>query len=448
MVKKRYIFLAFCMMTSSLFGQSLISYVTVNPNSAYIGQPVELKVSVYTSTWFTKGIDVGNIQVDGALTVYFRSVSNSRMFDNKRYAGVDFYYNLFPTQEGIIEIPSLVIRVESPKDGDYKGIARTVKTKPKTLTVKNIPLGYDPHNWLVASSLNVKESWSASLKNIKVGDVLQRTISRSAGGTLAEFIPATNWDSIAGISIYPNRPKVNTNKSKTGVSASRTETVNYLFEKEGELIIPAIEYLYWNPRTKKFYKKYIDSLTIMVEPNADLAMLESIKKSLQNENSELTQEEEKPFLIFGLSPKTFAKYLIIGLLVLFVLIKILKVVFLILKNNYSSFLKSERFAFEQVKKAIRKNNYAEFVKSSNIWLSKISNQQFDLPQLAKESSTPNLKNVLNQLNETIFKQQKTASNDIYAILLSEIKNTRSNYFKQQKEKNKRSADTSWLNPTS
>ena len=57
----------------------------------------------------------------------------------------------FPTQEGVLKIPVLEIHVESPKDGGYKGIKRTTKTKIKNLTVKNIPLGYDPQNWLVAT---------------------------------------------------------------------------------------------------------------------------------------------------------------------------------------------------------------------------------------------------------------------------------------------------------
>jgi len=90
----------FGLMTFSVFGQNLITYITLNKNEAYVGQPVELKVNVYTSTWFTIGIDVGNIKIDGALTVYFRSVSNSQDFDGKTHAGVSFYYNVFPTLQG------------------------------------------------------------------------------------------------------------------------------------------------------------------------------------------------------------------------------------------------------------------------------------------------------------------------------------------------------------
>ena len=113
--------LFFWLLSLQIYSQNLISYITVNTNEAYIGQPVQLKVSVFTTTWFTKGVDIGNIQVDGALTVYFRSLSNSRMINGKKYSGVDFYYNLFPTEEGTLQIPVLEIQIESPKVGDYNG---------------------------------------------------------------------------------------------------------------------------------------------------------------------------------------------------------------------------------------------------------------------------------------------------------------------------------------
>ena len=315
MVKRFYIVTLFLLITINMFGQSLLSYVTVNNSNPYVGQPVQVKVHVYTTTWFTAGIDVGNIQVDNALTVYFRSVSSVKNINGKKYAGVEFYYNLFPTQEGNITIPILEINVETPKEGGYKGVKRILKTKSKSVAVKPIPLGYDPQKWLVANSMSVSQKWSMALSNIKVGDVVERTINRSVSGTLSEFIPATLWDSIAGVSLYPKRPIVNTNKTRSSVSSNRSETVSYLFEKEGEVIMPSMTYLYWNAVNKKFYQKLVDSVTVLVKPNADLAMLNSIKKSLQQEQLE-DIKVETPFLIFGLTPKTFIKYALIGLLVL------------------------------------------------------------------------------------------------------------------------------------
>jgi len=446
MVRK--IIILLLIISSESYGQNLISYVTASPDDVYIGQPVELKVSVYSSTWFTSGIDIGNIQIDGALTVYFRSVSNTRNFSGINYAGVDFFYNVFPTQEGLITIPILSIHVESPKPGDYKGIKHIVKTKAKSINVKGVPMGYNPNNWLVARGLNITEKWSSPLNNIKVGDVLQRTISRSAAGTLSEFIPATQMDSVAGISLYPKRPQVTTNKSKTAVSAYRTETINYLFEKEGDFTLPRIEYVYWNTVYKKFYIKQIDSVAINVKPNADLAMLASIKKSLQKEEVIGIEEENKAFLILGLTPKVLLRYLIFLLFGVYFFFKVLQRAIRFIKSKYLEYLKSELYAFKKVKKAIRDNDMNMFNNTSNVWLLRLGGQNMNFKKLVTHYGAEKLRKILTQINEDIYKLQIKSDEANFEALSSELKHARKRYLKNQKLVNSlKQGNKSWLNPT-
>ena len=432
----------------SAISQKLISYVTLNPSNAYIGQPVELKISVFTTTWFTAGIDVGNIQIDGALTVYFRSVSTNRDFGGVRYVGVDFLYNVFPTKEGVITIPSLSIDVESPEEGGYKGIKHIVKTKPKSINVKGVPLGYNPNNWLVATRLNISQKWSTSLKNVKVGDVIQRSIKRTAGGTLSEFIPETQWDSIDGISIYPKRAIVNTHKSKTAISSSRTEMVNYLFEKEGEIIIPSIEYLYWNSYSKKFYHKQIDSVIINVKPNADLAMLASIKKSLQKEQEEIVEEKkDSPFLILGLTIKEFAKYLILTIFVVVVIFFVWKKLRRIFIEKRAKRLQSEAYAYGKVTKAISSNNYINFIKQLNSWLQKLSQESMSFSEFTSKYGTDELTVVLNKMNEAYFKKPTQCDAKCFRELKVAMNKSRKNYFIHLKKSKDINKNSSWLNPT-
>ncbi|OBQ52240.1 BatD family protein [Tamlana sp. s12] len=447
MVKKIFVHMVFGLLSVAAFGQNLISYITTNTTEAYIGQPIHLTVSVYSSTWFTSGIDVGNIQIDGALTVYFRSVSNSRTFSGKNYSGVSFYYNVFPTKQGDITIPSLSIHVESPKVGGFKGIKHVVKTKPKTIHVKDIPLGYSLNNWLVSNSLNINQKWSMPLSDIKVGDVLQRTIHRSAAGTVSEFLPATTWDSIPGVSTYPKRAKVNTTKSKTSVSASRTETVSYLFEKEGEVMIPTLEYVYWNPNSKRFYRKHIDSVMISVKPNADLKMLATIKKSLQKEAEGTAEAEEKPFLIFGLTPKTFIEYLVGILLIIFILIKGIKYSIPVYKRRRRAYLNSENYAFAEVKNKLKHKNYYEFIAASHVWIKKLQPKFESLHDLGTLPMFKNLNETLNQINRETFNKTQVNSK-LYQDLLSQLITGRKNYLKYLKASQKASVKSDkWLNPT-
>ena len=82
--------ISFClllfMMTFHGFGQGhLFSEVNIDRSKVYVGEPVEVSVGIYTSTWFTKGVNFGNIKVNGAFTVYFRSVSSSKQMNGKNY---------------------------------------------------------------------------------------------------------------------------------------------------------------------------------------------------------------------------------------------------------------------------------------------------------------------------------------------------------------------------
>mgnify|MGYP000539152597 FL=1 len=87
----------------------LSSSVSLSKNSVYVGEPVQVTVSVFTSTWFTKGVNPGNIKVNGAFTVYFRSLSTSKQVNGKTFAGVQLYFNVFPYENEPIEFPSLEI---------------------------------------------------------------------------------------------------------------------------------------------------------------------------------------------------------------------------------------------------------------------------------------------------------------------------------------------------
>ena len=233
--------------------QKLWTTVTMDRSSVYVGQPVQVTIAAYTSTWFTRGVDPGNIKVNGAFSVYFRPVSVSIVEKGQTYAGVELKYLVFPYRDEDVVFPSLDITVETPPDGGYKGVERTLKTEAKPISVKPIPPGFDADTWLVSTNLTVNESWSGDRSNVKVGDVLTRTISRSASGTVSELIPPVIWDSIPDVSLYPARSSVDNQRSRTAISASRTESVRYLFEKEGTVTFPEMVLTWYNPYQSKLY---------------------------------------------------------------------------------------------------------------------------------------------------------------------------------------------------
>ncbi|WP_194766283.1 BatD family protein [Tamlana sp. I1] len=430
------------------YSQKLMSYVTINHDEAYIGQPIQMTVSVYSSTWFTSGIDLGNIQVEGALTVFFRSVTGSKNIRGTQYSGVDFIYNVFPTQEGAITIPAIEIHVESPKTGGYKGIKHVIHTKPRSITVKGVPLGYNPNNWLVCGNLTIQEKWNTDIKHVKVGDVLQRTISRTASGTLGEFIPAVVWDTVPGISIYPKRPSVNTNKTKTYVSASRTEAANYLFEKEGPITLPRIEFVHWNYNTRKFYKKVIDSVTINVAPNPDLKMLSGIKKQLQAE-IDAEAEKDKPFLILGMTVKAFLKLLLLSIVGLYLLYKFLRWAITTGIKRHKQYKVSEAYAFKRLEQSIRSNQSYKTLNALKIWLLKLNPDIPSMEAFIKAYGDSDLSLQYQNLEQSMSNPTSASFNSsLFKKALQKARHTYLNHIKTVTQQEADASNTVWLNPTS
>lgn len=428
------------------FGQRhLFSEVTIDRSKVYVGEPVEVSVGIYTSTWFTKGVNFGNIKVNGAFTVYFRSVSSNKQVNGKNYAGVVAIYNVFPYDNKDLIFPSLEFTVETPNYGDSKGVKRVVKTKARNISVKAVPSNYNQDEWLVSSSVSVNESWQGDLNNVKVGNVIQRNIFRKAYGTVSELIPPVEWDSIEGVSLYPTRADIKSEKSKTSISASRSEGIRYLFEKEGTVTIPEITVTWWNPRQNKLYKRTLEEKTIEVLPNPDLGMLESVKDSLAIYNQEISEEtsEEEELKIFGLSLKDFLTYLAIILLSVLLIYKFLKWLLISKgliqkwKNQRVAYLNSEKYYFKLFLNKADNKDANESLNALYRWIDRLDLEEPTLKNLALNYGSSDF------ISNLDLAKRESNFNPLDKIHF--VKQARKNYLKSRSHKKKLRIQD-WINP--
>lgn len=359
----------------------LISDVQINKSAVYVGEPVEVSISIFTSTWFTSGVNPGNIKVNDAFTIYFRSLSSSKQIKGQTYAGVTLYFNVFPYDDEDIIFPSLEFTVETPDKGGYKGVKRVVKTPERAIKVKPVPPGFNKNEWLVTSNMTASDKWSGNMNAVKVGDVLERKITRNVAGTVSELVPPVVWDTISNVSLYPTRSNVDSKKTKTSISAIRTDGIRYLFEKEGEVVIPEKELTWYNPRAKKLFKRTLKGYTILVKPNPDLGMLETMRDSLQVSvpvASAGVEEEEGPKTILGLSIKEFLMLLLVVTVGGYFLIKIFKRIYKNLKTKRAVYIVSEAYFFKEFIKSINSHNSKEILNALYNWIDKL---QLDEPTI-------------------------------------------------------------------
>ncbi len=344
--------------------------VVTDKSRAYVGEPVKLSIFVYTPTWFTRGVNPGNIKIEGAFTVFFRTVSQSKQIDGNTYAGVEMIYNVFPYESNDIIIPSLDLEVETPDPGGYKGVKKAIKTKEKKIDIISIPAETNPDTWLVADNVDVKENWIGNLQNLKVGDVIERKISINAIRTVAELLPPVIWDSIPGVSSYPNRAEVSSNKTRTEITATRNESIRYLFESEGVITMPEIIISWYNPQQKKFYKRTLKSKELSIAPNPNLGILESVRDSLaiamQSNTSGDNADQSKG--IFGYKPWQILTATLLSILFIFGIFKIIAALIKWLKARKAKYLQSEKYYFDMFINAYRKGDLNEAISKLYNWI--------------------------------------------------------------------------------
>ncbi|WP_420581291.1 hypothetical protein [Reichenbachiella sp.] len=418
--------------------QKLWSQVRHNRATTYVNQPVEVTITVYTSTWFTSGLDPGNIKVNGAFTTYFRPVSTSYMDGNQNYAGIQLIYNVFPFDEKDVVFPSLTLEVESPPEGDYKGVKRKLKTKERIIKVSPIPPGFNKSDWLVANGLTVHDQWNQSKLEVKVGSVLERSITRRAEGTVAELIPPINWDSVTHVGLYPTRSVVENYKGKTSISSSRTESMRYLFEKEGKVTFPEMIFTWYHPTRKKLYKKTLKAVTYTVIPNPDLEMLASVRDSLLVEKKleEGLANDEEVFAFLGMSWKQLVKIGVFTVFLFSILIFLIKRIVHSLQARRKAYIHSEDYYFDQLKNALEQKDRSQIVKAAYRWFDELEFENGGFLDWASIFGSTSFKNQIQDLEEEKL--------DI-EFHLNDWKSARKRYFGSLKNVVHRGS-LNWINP--
>lgn len=331
------VFLAF-----NLNAQKIDAFATAKTSKkkVLLEQGFKVKVKAYSSTWFAKPLQFDNIQMEGAFVQSFkRTLSSMSTVNKKKYASLEFYYIVFPYQTGELTFPALEIKANIPPEGDYKGQDIILKTEAFSVMVEEVPNGYEEEKWMVASDVSIKNSWSEDLTQLKVGDVLKRSITTRANGTLPSFIDAPSVEDVDFASLYTQEPEFIDLRDDKSVNGKRVDTYSYLLEEEGEFTISAVEVSWFNAALGKSYKRELPEYKITVLPNPEMASLHQLRDSLNALNpafnNEIPQQEE------AFDWKVALTYGVYAFIIIILLLTLLKIAVRVNKHQ-----KAKRLAFE------------------------------------------------------------------------------------------------------
>lgn len=255
-----------------------------------------------TTTWYTAPLQFNSFQVPDAFIVPFTEPMPGQFEHNgQNYSGVQFYYLVFPYRSGNFKVPSIEIIATSPPEGSSVGRKVTIHTAPQAYVVKPVSREFPAgEEWMVAKNVVLNESWSKPADSLKVGDVITRTVTINAMGTVPQLIPGTKPVKEPWAGIYPATTRLTDTRDENDANGERVEHSTYLLLKPGDYELPVVTVYWWNPYAGRLYRHSTPARKIHVRDNPDLGMLTTLTDSLAAASQTPVQAKKGPLTLMGL----------------------------------------------------------------------------------------------------------------------------------------------------
>ncbi len=255
----------------SAWAQAPIARATLSPSGIVtVGQPVTLTVLVFVPSFFQGAPAYPDLDVDDAITIFNdRGTNISERVGRDTWAGQSRTYTIYPQRVGVYQISDISVEVRyRGADGNTSATARA----PSVSFEARIPPEAEGLDYFIAGSrVTLEESFDLRPDTVRVGDAFTRTVTTSVYDALSIVIPPLEIDSIPGIAIYPNQPRVDDTGGERGaqIVGTRVESVTYVMQEEGEFALPAIELAWWDVGAERLRRESVTGTSFVVIANPD-----------------------------------------------------------------------------------------------------------------------------------------------------------------------------------
>ncbi|WP_447965418.1 BatD family protein [Nitrospira sp. Ecomares 2.1] len=365
-----------------------------------VGQPVELVVEVFVSTWFAGAPQFPSLNIDNALVIPpGRSSNLNEEVNGEKFFGITRSYTLYPQVPGRYQVPSIEVRIKP-------GLAKTttvVRTPPLTLEA-GIPREARGLPYFIgAKELTVSQIVQPTNRLFKVGDVITRTVTTTVYDSLSLVLPSVKFLALPGLAVYPSPPVVTDEGGERGerIKGQRTDAATYVMQEEGDYELPAVEVVWWDVANLRIQRSTAPSISFHVDPDpaygAEFALSDKPDSGLEKDMSGGNGREWGPWVLT-----------IIPLMVAAILLG--------LNFRYGSHLtawwqekqrrhrQSESVHFSAFRRACRKHDPREAMQCLLTWLEHVCpfDRTVTVSWLVTENSAPDLAAAVSELEARLY----------------------------------------------
>ena len=133
------------------------------------------------------------------------------------------------------------------------------------------PAHIPPVEWMPSSKVELQETWSSDLNNLKLGEPVTRTLTLRAEGLTGAQIQPLPLPESPDYKIYPDQPSIEQQTDASGVVGIRTETLALVPNRMGEIQLPAIEVRWWDTLNQRMQTTVQPAVTLQIGAATALA---------------------------------------------------------------------------------------------------------------------------------------------------------------------------------
>ncbi|MCM8531641.1 MAG: hypothetical protein NE330_10810, partial [Lentisphaeraceae bacterium] len=226
---------------------------------------------------------------------------------------------------------------------------------------------------------------------------------------LAMMMPPVEIEKMIGVGVYKKTPKLQDKVERGNFNSTRKESVTYVFEQEGEVTLPEVNFYSWDPKSKEVKEHHLEKVSLTIKPNP--AYLKS-KKS--NERIDV-------------ETKSVWSWLIVVIISLALFFK--RRVFAMKWSDWC-YVRSqqEKTFFKAVVAASKKSDLNEFYKCVVLWLNRLQGdgQVNSLKIYIQDFGSIKLHDEYEKMSEKLFKDS-CVQFDVKTFTL-ELEKSRRNFF--------------------
>ncbi|NRB73933.1 MAG: BatD family protein [Verrucomicrobiales bacterium] len=239
------------------------------PNQeVWVGQGSDFIIKLWAPGPFSGTANFNIPRIEGTTIVRQGNPTvSSETVDGTEYFTQRHRFVIYTQKAGSVTIPAFTVQFEAKRSftGDPEPFEGT--TDPLTFEAKRPPGTEELEHVVSARSMSVKQSWSPDSEEhpFSAGDILTRTIERSATGTSAMMLSPFPNDPIKGIRIYQGQPIVEDKTDRGTSSARRVDVIKYQFERGGSFKIPSLTFSWWHPESSSVKTESFAGTELKVE---------------------------------------------------------------------------------------------------------------------------------------------------------------------------------------